>query len=263
MKTALRIALFSVRDVLRSKWGILYMLFFFLATEGLFRLQGDTSQVTISLIGLSLILIPLTSIIFGTMYIYYSREFIELLVTQPVRRRTVFGGMYTGLTFSLITAFVVGVITPFVLRGAHTPAEWSTLALLLTAGSCLTTAFVGLSFYISLLSEDRGKGLGIAIFVWLATAVLYDGVIMIVAYAFASYPLETPMLILAMLNPIDMARVFLLIKVDMAALMGYTGAVFERFFGGSQGALVSIAVLLLWTVLPFWAGLRRFARKDF
>jgi Cu-processing system permease protein len=71
------------------------------------------------------------------------------------------------------------------------------------------------------------------------------------------------MLILAMVNPIDMARVFLLIKVDMAALMGYTGAVFERFFGGNQGVLVSLAVLLLWTVLPFWAGLRRFVRKDF
>jgi Cu-processing system permease protein len=45
--------------------------------------------------------------------------------------------------------------------------------------------------------------------------------------------------------------------------MGYTGAVFERFFGSSLGILAALGALLLWTVLPFVAGLAGFRRKDF
>ena len=54
----------------------------------------------------------------------------------------------------------------------------------------------------------------------------------------------------------------LLLRFDNAALMGYTGAVFERFFGGSAGLVVAALALLGWVALPFGAGLRRFRRKD-
>jgi Cu-processing system permease protein len=45
--------------------------------------------------------------------------------------------------------------------------------------------------------------------------------------------------------------------------MGYTGAVFERFFGSRTGTLVSLGALTLWAVLPLLRGLRQFRRKDF
>jgi Cu-processing system permease protein len=49
----------------------------------------------------------------------------------------------------------------------------------------------------------------------------------------------------------------------MGALAGYTGAVFERFFGTAQGSLWAGAALAAWAVVPFLAGLRRFAQRDF
>jgi Cu-processing system permease protein len=93
--------------------------------------------------------------------------------------------------------------------------------------------------------------------------VLYDGLVLFVVAAFSDYPLETPMLVLTLLNPVDLARVLLLLTFDVAALMGYTGAVFERFFGSGLGVLAALAALLGWTALPFVAGLRGFSRKDF
>jgi Cu-processing system permease protein len=52
-------------------------------------------------------------------------------------------------------------------------------------------------------------------------------------------------------------------QFDFAALMGYTGAVFERFFGGPLGTIVSLTVLLTWAATPFYLGMRLFTRKDF
>ena len=51
----------------------------------------------------------------------------------------------------------------------------------------------------------------------------------------SDYPLELPLLGLTLLNPVDLGRVLLLLQFDNAALLGYTGAVFERFFGSALG----------------------------
>jgi len=80
--------------------------------------------------------------------------------------------------------------------------------------------------------------------------------------AFSDYPLETPLLFAVLTNPIDLARVTLLVQTDWAALMGYTGAVFSRFFGTTLGVSIAIAALCLWVIGPLGLGLRRFRYKD-
>jgi Cu-processing system permease protein len=135
--------------------------------------------------------------------------------------------------------------------------------MLIVVGVLLTYAFVALAFLIALLFEDRAKGLGAAILIWLLTTALYDAVLVFVVSAFADYALETPLIGLTLLNPIDLGRILLLLQLDTAALMGYTGAVFERFFGSAVGIAIAGSALLLWTVIPVGLGLRRFRTKDF
>jgi Cu-processing system permease protein len=130
-------------------------------------------------------------------------------------------------------------------------------------GVLLTLVFTALACLVALAFEDRATGLGVALLLWLGAAVLYDGVVLLIAVVFADYPLELPMIGLMLANPIDLGRVLLLLRFDIAALMGYTGAVFERFFGSAGGVLLSAAALLLWTAVPLAIGLRRFRRKDF
>ena len=52
-----------------------------------------------NLMNIALILCPLISIIFGTMYFYNSRDFIELLLAQPIKRKAIILGQYLGLSF--------------------------------------------------------------------------------------------------------------------------------------------------------------------
>jgi Cu-processing system permease protein len=80
---------------------------------------------------------------------------------------------------------------------------------------------------------------------------------------FREYPLERPVLALTLLNPIDLGRVLLLLQFDTAALMGYTGAVFERFFGTSGGRMTVLAALAIQAAVPLLLAGRVFRRKDF
>jgi len=70
------------------------------------------------------------------------------------------------------------------------------------------------------------------------------------------------MLVLSALNPVDMGRILILLKMDVSALMGYTGAIFQNFFGTTTGIISTLLVMLLWIVLPIGFSLRKFKRKD-
>ena len=59
--------------------------------------------------------------------------------------------------------------------------------------------------------EDRVRGLVVAILVWLVFSVIYDAVVLLLANRFSEYPLEEPLLVLTVLNPVDLARVLLLL----------------------------------------------------
>lgn len=256
-----KIIKYEVSDVIRSRWLLGYTGFFLCATEGLLRFGGDPAQALVSLMNVVLLMIPLVTIVFGAMYLYDAREFIELLLAQPVGRRPLFAGVYLGLVLPLSTGFVIGVGVPFLARVGR--VDLAALATLLAVGVALTTIFTGLAFLIALRWDNRVKGLGVAIAVWVAASVLYDAVVLMVTTMFADYPLERPLLGLMLANPIDLGRIILLLRFDISALMGYTGAVFKHFFDSAGGIAVATVALLGWAGAPAVIGARRFRRKDF
>lgn len=262
MNTLLKVLTYQSRDAARSRWLIAYAAFFMLVSEVLLRFSADPMKVQLSLVSVVLFLVPLVSIVFGTVYLYNAREFIELLLAQPVNRRQLYGGLYLGLTLPLVLAFVFGVGTPFLVRGGDGSAM-DTLAWLLTSGVVLTCVFTAVATLIALRCEDRLRGLGAAIGAWMLLTVVYDGFVLFVLAAFSSYPLERTALGLMLANPIDIARVSLLLRFDGAAMMGYTGAVFLDFFGKGYGMAVTAAALSLWVSMPLLFGMRAFERKDF
>ncbi len=263
MNHTLQIGLFSLRDVSRNMWLFTYTVFFALVTIGLFQFQGHAGKVAVSIMSICLILIPLVSVLFGTMHFYNLREFTELMLTQPVKRRTVYLGMYVGLAAALVSGFLIGIGIPFLLFGLENRAQVISLLVLLLIGSVLTLIFLAVSFLNAAFFDDRGKGIAVALAFWLVTSLLYDGAVLFIATTFSEYPLEKLLLALSMANPIDLARVVLLVQSDIAALMGYTGAVFNRFFGTSWGVSIAAISLIIWTLAPLTAGLVRFRKKDF
>jgi Cu-processing system permease protein len=81
-------------------------------------------------------------------------------------------------------------------------------------------------------------------------------------FAFSDYPMEKFTLLMSALNPIDLGRIFIMLKLDISALMGYTGAVYKDFFGSAAGMFFTSIILLVWILLPLAWALRVFKKKD-
>jgi len=263
MNTTTKIVRYELRDVLRSRALIVYALFFFGLTDVLLRFGGGGARAALSLMNVVLLLIPLVAIVFGTIYLYNAREFTELLLAQPVHRRQLFAGQYLGLALSLSAAFVTGLGSALALHAGDDVDHLATLVVVAASGILLTLIFTAFATLIVARVDDKVKGIGIAIGLWLAGTVLYDGLVMLGLMVFADYPLERPALAAMIANPIDLARVLILMRLDVSALMGYTGAVFEKFFGSAGGTALASLALALWTGVPLLLGARRFQRKDF
>ena len=197
------------------------------------------------------------------MYYYNSREFTELLLAQPINRRKIFMGQYVGISLSLTLSLVLGLGIPFALYGLFKSAAIFNFSLLLVVGTFLNFIFVALSYNVALTTENKIKGFGYAILLWLFLAVIYDGLFLISLVIFTEYPLDKFSLIATMLNPIDLSRILILLKLDISALLGYTGAVFRKFFGTNMGMLISMSILVVWVALPVLRMHFKLRKKDF
>lgn len=263
LRITARLVGWQLSNVLRSRWLLGYALFFLVVTDALLRFSGGSSKALLSLTSLALLVVPLVATVFGTTWFYDAREFTEVLLAQPVDRRPLFVALYIGLALPLALAFGAGVALPFAVHGVGTPGDRLTLATLLGIGLALTFAFVAIAFLLAVRAEDKVKGLGAAVVTWLALTLVYDGLVLLLTTTLGDYPIERPLLGLLLANPVDLARVLLLLRLDVAALMGYTGAVFSGFFSSVAGPLVATTMLLLWIAVPAWLALHTFRRKDF
>ena len=263
IRRMLKILKYSFYDLMRSRWSYVYFLFYLALGFVLLFLNNDLSKAVITLMNVIIVLVPLISTIFGVMYFYNSKEFTELLLAQPLKRTSIFLGQYFGVAGSLTLSLILGLGIPFVLYGLfRSEAIWD-FSLLLITGTFLTLIFTALAFNIALTNENKIKGFGYAVLLWLFLAVIYDGLFLLSLILFEEYPLDNFSLIASTLNPIDLSRTLILLKLDISALLGYTGAVFKSYFGTDLGLFVSLGMLLLWTILPIWRLAYKSKRKDF
>lgn len=259
----LKILKYSFYDLMRSRWSYVYFLFYLLLGFVLLFLNNDLSKAVITLMNIIIILVPLIGTIFGVMYFYNSREFTELLLAQPLRRSSIFLGQYLGVAGSLTLSLVLGLGIPFAIYGLFQSGIILNFSLLIVIGAFLTFIFTGLAYNIAISNENKIKGFGYAVLLWLFMAVIYDGLFLLSLIAFEEYPLDTFSLVATVFNPIDLSRILILLKLDISALLGYTGAVFKNFMGTQLGLLISTTMLILWTLLPVWNLIRKAERKDF
>lgn len=259
----LKVLKYSFYDLMRSRWSYVYFAFYLILGFVLLFLNNDLSKGIITLMNIIIILVPLIATIFGVMYYYDSREFTELLLAQPIKRSKIFLGQYLGLSLSLMMSLVLGLGIPFVAYGLFDSSSLGKFLLLILSGSFLTLIFTSLAYLIGLSNENKIKGFGYAILLWLFMAVIYDGIFLLSVMVFKEYPLEEPTLIMSLFNPIDLSRILILLQLDIAALLGYTGAIFKEFFGSSKGFFIALSILLLWVIIPIFLIQFKANKKDF
>lgn len=252
-----KIIKYVILDILRNRIMIGYTLFLLIISLSVFGLEGNPSKGILTLLNVVLIIVPLISIIFSTIYVYNSAEFIELLVSQPVKRRNLWMSIFTGLAGSLCTAFLVGCGIPLLLYVPN-----ATGFTMLGMGLLITIIFTAIALLASMFTRDKAKGIGISILLWFYFTLIFDGIILFLLFQFMDYPLEKAMIAFSFMNPVDLARILILLELDISALMGATSALFREFFGSGQGMIVALFVMALWIILPLWFSVRRFAQKD-
>jgi len=253
--------LFESKNLIKAKWLFAYLAFFFVLTESLYYFSNSSSKVFISLLNIILIVMPLISIIYGTQHFYNSKEYIQFLLAQPIKRKYIFISNYISSYIAIVGSFIIGTGIPLISHELNN--ELAMAIILLISGAMLGGIFLSIGYFIANKFDDKSKGLGASLIIWFFLCFLYDGIILGILYYFSDYPIEIPALIMSIFNPNDLARLFITLKLDISALMGYTGAVYKNILGTSLGLMLSGTIMLIWFVFPLFLSIRQFERKDF
>lgn len=254
---------YSFYEMIRSRWAYIYTSFYLLVTLVLYLMSYDLHKTMISLSNIILGLSPLIGILFGTSYYYNSREFMQILMSQPISRWRLFISIYGGLALTLSLSILIGIGLPLLVLGAGFGTAKTLYYLLLLTGMLLSVIFSLLAFLTAMRFDEKVKGLSVSIFIWLFFGVIYDGIILLLLFLFRDYPLDKFTIGVVLTNPIDLARILLTMQLDVSAMMGYTGAVLMKFIGKAYGYLLISSSLLLWTFIPLYLLKKWGSKKDF
>lgn len=252
-----RIVKIILQDILKNKIVVIYTLVLALLSWSAFSLEDNITKGLLTVLNIVLFTVPLVSVLFATIYLYNSSEFIELLLSQPIKRKKIWNSLFLGLSISMTLAFFVGAGIPLLVYSPDAVGF-----MMITIGCLISVVFVALAFLSAIITRDKAKGIGIAILVWLYFALLFDGIVLFLLFQLSDYPIENAMVAITALSPIDLARIQILLHLDVSAMMGYTGAIFKDFFGTQIGLLISFLLLLLWIAIPYLISLVKFRKKD-
>lgn len=260
---------------LRSRWTQTFAVAFALlalavATSGYILSGGhgvqDFARTSASLVQLVVLIVPLAALVTGVLAIAPERGTAELLVAQPISRRTILAGKLLGLFAALTGAQMIGFgiagVAVFSTAGDEGEAGY---ALLVAVAVALTAVFLAIAAWLSAsaVGKKRTRALAFAILVWFATVILVDLVTLGVASLLPSAYASRLLIVSVMLNPIGAARTGALLGIEGTGAFGAASLALLRFTGGAGGAALLLgASMALWIGVPIAAAIRRFSRLD-
>lgn len=247
-----------ILDLLKNKAIMIYGLLLAVLGWGMFFIESQPEKNILALLQITLIVVPLMTGVFATIYYYNASEFIQLLLIQPVKRSRIIWGVFIGLTSGFILSFLLGIGLPLLIF-------YPTIAsfYLILAGILLSVIFTGLVLWISTHQQDKARSIGIVLMLWLFFSFIFDGLLLWVMYQLAEYPIEKSILSATFFNPISIARILVVMQTEAAAILGLSGALFQDYFGSFKGSVISIFALLIWTIVPYYFVRRKFVKQDF
>lgn len=171
----MRILKYVVLDILKNKIVIVYAIILALFSWSAFSLEDNSTKGLLTVLNIILLTVPLVSVLFATIYVYNSNEFIELLVSHPVKRSVIWKALFLGMSVSMVVSFIIGAGIPLLIF-----ADAGTALMMIVSGSLLSVIFVAVAFLSGILSRDKAKGIGVSIMLWLYFALLFDGLVLFI-----------------------------------------------------------------------------------
>ena len=257
----------------RNKWVVsfagifavltLFISYFGMVTSGYSGFQ-DFARTSTSLINLSGFIIPLFSLLLGVFSFISNKEYLELIITQPLSRYQVILGKFIGLILTLISATIIGFTLPGILISFVIGTEGALgYGLVILFSLLLGIIFTGCAILISQISNRQQIALGAAIGVWIFFEVVYGLLILGSTLYLTPAVLKSTLIFGLMGNPIDIVRVLSLIAVGGLEFFGPAGATLLKLAGSEWLAMIyGFIGLMVWLITPVLISIKIFSRQN-
>lgn len=257
----------------RNRWTIIFAAVFGvlivgisyvgIVSEGFSGMQNFT-RTSASMLNLVLYVVPLVSLVMGTLSFTGDRGTTELLLSQPVHRGEVLLGKLLGLFLSLSLSMLVGFAASGGVISSVTGADGlAQYAAFVALSLLLALVFLVLSAAIATANRRKSRSFGVALFAWFFFVLFYDLIVLGISLLFRGKAASTVLFLSLFGNPVDMVRVASLIILDNASIFGAAGAALLRFLGGSAASVaLLIGSLLVWIGVPVAISHRLLNRQD-
>ncbi|MGE5837446.1 MAG: ABC transporter permease [Acidobacteriota bacterium] len=226
----------------------------------------DFSRTAVSLVQLVLLLVPLTSLVFGVLTVTPETGAAELMFSQPISRRTILAGRLLGVFLALVSSQSIGFGAAGIVLFMRTGPDGAAGFLGVVGGSIVLTAvFIGLAALVAAgdATARRARNLGLALVIWFFAVVLFDVAALGVASLLPSGMASRVLMVAAVVNPVDAVRTGALLILEGPAAFGAASLAFLRFTGGAIGAAVWLSLsMVVWVLAPIAAAIARLNRAD-
>ncbi len=251
--------------VFASVFGILVLAisYFGLITAGTIGFEGF-ARTSASLLNLVLFVVPLVSLLMGTLSFTSEKNTSELLFSQPVTRTEILAGKLLGLFAAILIATLIGFgLAGLVVALKAGPEGSLRYPAFVSLALVLALIFLTLSALVSVLCQRKSAAYGAALFLWFFFVLLYDLAVLGGTFLLKERVANVFLFTSLLGNPVGMVRIASLIALDGKEVFGAAGASLLRFLGGERSSvIVLLAGLVLWIVLPFLAARSLLKRQD-
>ncbi len=273
MKNLLIIARYEFVSFLRSKYIQLLSVIFLLLTIfisyfgaigagyrdflGMLRTAG-------TLFNLILITFPLISLIMGTISFTTDRAYMELLLSQPLRRFEIFAGKYLGVFLSLFVSTIAGFGVAGIMISYYSGMEGLKGYLItLLISLVISSIFLSLSTIISIPIRQRGKSLGVSFLIWVFSVIIYDLLVIGISIIIGGNQVNLLTIFSLFFNPVDIARIWGFQMIGAESFLGPSGSYLLSKLGGEYTPLVLGIAFIFWVIFPILISYKVFKNQDF
>ena len=273
MKNLLLIAYLDLKESIRANWFIVYSLVFG-GLIALFFIAGITESQVMGFSGLSrlllmyiqvtIVILPIFILITTVRSISGDRDshILEYMLSFPISLKQYYWGKIVGrfiTVFLPVFMAMVFAILYGMFRGADVPLNLFFLytALLFS----MSSAFLGIAFFISSIVKSSEMALGISFFVWIFLLAFID--IALISLMMQQRVNAELIIGIAMINPMEIFRVAAISLFDPElTVMGPVAFYILDMMSQKVFVFISVVYPLLLGILFAFLGFRIFSKKD-
>ena len=273
MKNLLLIAYLDLKESIRANWFIVYSLVFG-GLIALFFIAGITESQVMGFSGLSrlllmyiqvtIVILPIFILITTVRSISGDRDshILEYMLSFPISLKQYYWGKVFGrfiTVFLPVFMAMVFAIVYGIFKGADVP--WSIFFLYTGLLFAMSSAFLGIAFFISSIVKSSEMALGISFFIWIFLLAFID---IALISLMMQQRINTELIIgIAMINPMEIFRVAAISLFDPElTVMGPVAFYILDMMSQKAFVLISIVYPLLLGVLFAFLGFKIFSKKD-